>query len=448
MSTFKADVSRLCGKMKIMHAVNNIPEGNELRCAGQMSTYPYFREAGIPYCRSHDAGYHEGYCGEYAVDVHRIFRDFDADENDPSSYDFEYTDKYVLAAEDVGAHVFYRLGSSIEHHKKVGTVPPKDFHKWARICEHIIRHYNEGWANGYRIGLEYWEIWNEPECKNADGTTPCWQGTREQFIDLFITTVKHLKSCFPNIKVGGPAFCHSKNDEYNHALFDALKAAGVTIDFYSFHGYYAEPSAYMSAGQHAYDLVCEYGVDGKTELILDEWNYVRRWTGEGFVHSVHAIHGLKGSSFIAGAMAVGQKSKIDMLMYYDARLCSWNGMFDIIMLTPKKGYYPFKMYGEMYRLGTEIETISDDEHVYSVGATDGKTSAVMLTYFDDDDNAAEKDIEITLAGLGDGEKKIEYFVLDKDHDDELFRTDQTSASSVVSTLKTQPYTTYFIRITK
>ena len=260
--------------------------------------------------------------------------------------------------------------------------------------------------------------------------------------------MKHLKSCHPDIKVGGPAFCHSKNDEYNHALFDALKAAGVTIDFYSFHGYYAEPSAYMSAGQHAYDLVCEYGVEDKTELILDEWNYVRRWTGEGFVHSVHAIHGLKGSSFIAGAMAVGQKSKIDMLMYYDARLCSWNGMFDIILLTPKKGYYPFKMYGEMYRLGTEIETISDDEHVYAVGATDGKTSAVMLTYFDDDDNAAEKDIEIELAGLGDGEKKIEYFVLDEKHDDELFRTDLTSASSVRTTFKTKPYTTYFIRITK
>ncbi len=29
-------------------------------------------------------------------------------------------------------------------------MPPKDFKKWAVICEHIIRHYDENWANGYQ----------------------------------------------------------------------------------------------------------------------------------------------------------------------------------------------------------------------------------------------------------------------------------------------------------
>ena len=69
MSTIRIDASRTVGKMKIMHAVNNVPTGNEVRCAGSMSNYKYFEEAGIPYCRSHDAGLYDGYCGEYAVDV-------------------------------------------------------------------------------------------------------------------------------------------------------------------------------------------------------------------------------------------------------------------------------------------------------------------------------------------------------------------------------------------
>ena len=49
--------------------------------------------------------------------------------------------------------------------------PPKDYAKWARICEHIITHYTEGWADGFNYKITYWEIWNEPE------NIQMWQGT-------------------------------------------------------------------------------------------------------------------------------------------------------------------------------------------------------------------------------------------------------------------------------
>ncbi len=48
---------------------------------------------------------------------------------------------------DAGTKTFFRLGQTIEHQiKKHGTIPPRDFKKWAVICEHIIRHYTEGWV--------------------------------------------------------------------------------------------------------------------------------------------------------------------------------------------------------------------------------------------------------------------------------------------------------------
>lgn len=449
MSKLYVDVLKTVGKMKIMHSVNNVPTGDDVRKADGMSNYKYFREAGIPYCRSHDAAGYYGYCGEFVVDVHRIFRNFDADENEPSSYDFEYTDKYVKAAEDVGSKVFYRLGAMIEHFKKVGTYPPKDFSKWARICEHIIRHYNEGWANGYRYGLEYWEIWNEPECRNSDGTNPCWQGTMEQFLEFFILTAKHLKSCFPHLKIGGPALCNCMNDALNRQIFDALKNAGVVLDFFSFHGYYRDPATYIRDGERAHALICEYGLEGKTELILNEWNYVRKWTGEGYVHTVHAIKGLKGSSYIAGTMAAGQASKIDHMMYYDARPCSWNGMFDETFLTPLKGYYPFKMYGKMYRMGEQISTVSDDGRLFAVGARGSDGSAVMITYFDDDDEAEKKkSVDILLSGLGGGKKRVEYYLLDETRDMELVRTDITSSQVMETTFDLGIYSTLFIEISE
>ena len=66
--------------------------------------------------------------------------------------------------------------------------------KWAVICEHIIRHYNEGWADGYKLNIKYRELWNEPDLGDAT-----WGGTKEQFFDLYVTAAKHLRECFPDI---------------------------------------------------------------------------------------------------------------------------------------------------------------------------------------------------------------------------------------------------------
>ena len=108
-----------------------------------------------------------------------IFTDFSKDPTDPASYDFDLTDEYLRMVEAGGAKVFYRLGSKIEHwSKKYNTLPPADFHQWAIVCEHIIRHYTEGWANGFHMDIEYWEIWNEADLDPDDSAHKrCWGGT-------------------------------------------------------------------------------------------------------------------------------------------------------------------------------------------------------------------------------------------------------------------------------
>ena len=140
-ASINVDFSKVCGRIKPMHGVNSGPRT-------KVFTYnasKLFTDIGIPMCRLHDVEYPYG-SGEF-VDIHCIFKNFDADENDPASYDFGLTDKYIEAIRDVGADVMYRLGESIEHAPVKRYIhPPKDYAKWARICEHIIRHYNEGWA--------------------------------------------------------------------------------------------------------------------------------------------------------------------------------------------------------------------------------------------------------------------------------------------------------------
>ena len=151
------------GKIKPMNAVNNGPVYTD-NDDQNLTNLPDFREANIPFARTHDSSICYDYGGEHTVDIHNIFTDFDADPYSPESYDFTLTDIYLGTIMRAGAKVFYRLGSKIEHWPKhYGVMPPKDYEKWAVVCEHIIMHMNEGWANGFHMGIEYWEIWNEPD---------------------------------------------------------------------------------------------------------------------------------------------------------------------------------------------------------------------------------------------------------------------------------------------
>lgn len=417
MSTVKIDFSKKIGKIGPMHAVNNGPVGSGVR--GGFENFSAFREAGIPYARNHDASFYSGYGGEHTVDVHRIFKNFDADVNDPASYVFGPTDKYLKDIESSGTKVFYRLGAAIEHGYKYGTYPPKDNFKWARICEHIIRHYTEGWADGYYMDIEYWEIWNEPECLNADGSNPCWQGTFEEFNDFFVVTFKHLKEKFPHLKIGGPAVCTIPRENFLDPFFERLMKENICLDFFSFHRYCNDPKDFNKSIDEARRYLELSGMLGKTELILNEWNYIHGWMGEEWVYTILNEKGMKGAAFIAGCMCVSQARGLDMLMYYDARPSSMNGMFETTTLAKLKGYYPFLMFNDLYKLEKSCFVASDDDEVYAVAAeNDGKASA-MICYYTDDDSKGAKTVKLNLENEN-GE--FEYYLLDQNHDCEKIGT--------------------------
>ena len=437
------DFSKDNGAVKPMHAVNNGPVGSKVRKGN--STYEYFREAGIPFARNHDAAFCQSYGGEYTVDVHRIFKDFDADVNNPENYDFECTDMCVSDTMSVGTQVYYRLGARIEHGKKVGTFPPKDYLKWAEICEHIIRHYNEGWADGFHYNITYWEIWNEPDCINADGSNPCWQGTEDDFVDFFCVAQKYLKERFPALKIGGPAFCsintvnRPEKERFIKKFFSELRKRNIPLDFFSFHRYTDEPikmKSYIAQARNHCDI---HGYTD-TEIHLNEWNYVRGWLGDDWTYTLRSEKGLKGASFVTGAMAIGQDSALDMLMYYDARPCSMNGMFDTDFLTPLKGYYPFRFFGELYRMGTYVRPEYQEAPVYCVAAKGKNAAGIMLTNFAEDDSAPT--VSITLDLKGAEGKKVSVYTLDEENDGTL--TDTFTATDKIE-LDIPLYSVYFLK---
>ena len=171
-----------------------------------------------------------------------------------------------------------------------------------------MRHYNEGWANGFKWNITYWEIWNEPDGNKprADGRQgPTWTGTNAQFLELYKVASRHLRACFGDtIKIGGPAFCWWGAWTKEFLPFCAKEK--LPLDFYSWHCYYSDAAAPAVDARRVRALLDANGFT-KTESHLNEWNYVRGW-GDEWVYSLECESGRfaqKGAASIAAEPCPG-----------------------------------------------------------------------------------------------------------------------------------------------
>ena len=414
MGNLSINFNKTTGKIKPMHATNNGPIKGVGFGDQATDEYKLWSEAGIPYARTHDSSFCSAYGGEHTIDVHAVFPNFDADVNESESYDFPVTENYIKNILSCGTQPFYRLGSKIEHEvKKYNTLPPKDFKKWAQICEHIIMHYNEGWANGFHYNIQYWEIWNEPDLDPEDSLNKrTWGGTVQQFYEFYEIVATHLKQRFPDLKIGGPSCAY--REEWIEGFFKYLTRDGkrVPMDFFSWHCYGFLPEKIFGRSEYVQSKLVEYGYIN-TESILNEWNYIKSWNE--FIYSMKHILSIKGAAFTAACMCGCQNNtEIDMLMYYDARPSWYNGLFDFYTNTPLKGYYPFKMFNTLYKLGLACDCMIADKNIYAAAAKNGKDTGVMISYFIDDDTCKEiHNIKLDFEG---GADEYEVFLLDNEHD--------------------------------
>ncbi len=402
------------GKIKPMHAVNNMPT---VPTDWGYDLFGKLREAHVPYARLHDTGGYFG--GAHYVDIPNVFPCFDADENDPASYDFAFTDALLSEMCANGIKPYYRLGVSIENHqyiKPYHIFPPKDYEKWARICEHIILHYNEGWADGFRMGVEYWEIWNEPDNQPEIKDNVMWKGSMEDYFRLYEVTATHLKNKFPHLKIGGYGSCgfyainsvdvskianSSSRTEYFIEFFvkfvEYIRDRKLPLDFFSWHSY-AGIKDMVEFAEFPRKALDEAGY-GTCEIHLNEWNpsFLLRGTAED------------ATNVMANMIAM-QNAPVDMLMYYDANVMSpYCGLFNPIDHGVFNTYYSFYIFGQLYTLGEQVACSSDCDEIYAIAARGDKGAAVAIV----NHSGAEQKISLSFEGTMVENAKI--FSVDENH---------------------------------
>lgn len=384
------DFSAVQGSVKPVNGVGQPPMIGALQDWYMMH---YMKEAGIPYARLHDVG---GWMGQgLYVDIPNLFPDFEADEDDPKNYRFVYTDSLIKSLVDNGVEPFFRLGVTIENFVEWGMppvrcMPPSDFSKWARICEHIIRHYTEGWAAGYRYKIAYWEIWNEPDNMPEKTQNALWYGTFDEYIRFYGAVAPYLKGKFPHLKIGGYGSCGfyagvgsqhvaAANSSPRMSYFidcahQFLKAASDNrwpLDFFSFHSY-SDPVEALRQVAFADSLLSSYGFTRqKTERVFNEW----------LPEPCHENLGTaKQAAQIAAELIGLQNGPCDLACIYDARcdVGNYSPLFNCLTYKPHKAYSTFLAFNELRKLGAAVKSPETQDGVFAAAATDGTNACVLV----------------------------------------------------------------------
>jgi hypothetical protein len=383
-----ADFSAAAGTIRPLHGINKGP----LAPGGIFELIKEQKALGIPFTRLHDCGWPN----PYVVDHHAVFPNPNADPALPESYDFRLTDEYIDAVRQTGAEPIYRLGESIEHTTVKRFVhPPADPAKWAAICLGIIRHYNEGWANGFHHRIRYWEIWNEPENRPT-----MWSGTDDDYLRLYRTAATAIKQQFPALQVGCPALGASGSfvkGEFVPTPFAAsflvmCRKENVPLNFFSWHCYTADPAELTARARAIRRLLDTHGFT-ETESHLNEWNFLpgNTWqpitkagTPAGRQRYYEEMGGAPGAAFLAASLLELQDAPVDVCNFYHGEI----GPFGLFTEqgVPLKSYQALRAFQGLVanprRVATRGAVPGQLAFAAGLGA-DGREAALLVTNFGD-----------------------------------------------------------------
>ncbi|MDR2617581.1 MAG: hypothetical protein LBC62_01810 [Treponema sp.] len=455
MPAVTVDITKKNGPIKPVNGIDNGPV-----CFGSLvDSSRYYKEAAFPYCRLHDTNYPH----PREVDIPHIFRDFNADPDDPKNYDFRATDVYLNEILAVGSKIIYRLGVSIEHPGiKYFVDPPGDFDKWARICLNIARHYNEGWADGFRMGIDLWEVWNEPDGQHPDRKLdPMWSGTPEQYYELYAITSKLFKKKMPGVKIGGYAACGLLNEKlYSYFInfLEYITKENAPLDFYSWHCYTSNIGDLVRNAQLAREGLDKYGYKDAI-TICDEWNYTAGFIGIGGNKNIFdkwdgarnryefftQCSNEAGAAFTAAAMIAMLDMPLDIATLYTGDPTNYYATIFDHFGRPTKQFRAYDAFNRLKQEGGRLFAVSEEEGIRAAAAGTEKGFGILIANY----NSSSPVTELKLKGLdNDASWKYEVWTLDRWHD--LEKTVERTLKTGELPKEIYPHrdTVEFIKLTK
>lgn len=257
-------------------------------------------------------------CG-YVGDIHTVFPQFKADATKAENYDFKEIDRLIEAIQSVGASPLYRLGYSWD--VRQGKTP-SDYDQFALICRHIVAHFTQGWANGYRYGNIEWEVWNEANLASS------WTHSAAGFRSFYTKVVTAIRLADTQARVGACGLAVNWPRQYQEDLVAYCATNNVPLDFFSWHYYgwgydQAEPYDFARQARWVRTLLDRHGLHD-TSNYLTEWNV---W------HPGYdpRLRNTAGAAYCLSALMFMLDAGVDMTHHYRGDVCSGicGGLFEL-----------------------------------------------------------------------------------------------------------------------
>ncbi len=398
---------------------------------------------------------------------------FSLDAHGKPVYDFTITDQTFDEYQRAGVRPFVELGfmpkdlaaevpgmNEYQVHYPRPTMagasnnPPKDYAMWGELVRKFTEHLVERYGRD-RVSTWYFEVWNEPDIVY-------WHGSQVEYFRLYDYAVAGVRAALPGARVGGPATTgpgSEKSIEFleaflNHCLSGRSAADGkaVPLDFISFHpkGHPETVDGHVRMGladelraaQTGMGIVAKYSRFRHLPIILSEAD------PEGCAAcsvKTNPANAYRNGPLYGSYTAVAMKALLDL---GDQSGVNLTGMLSWSFEFEGKDYFEgfrtlatngidkpilnvFRMVGLMS--GDRVETDSTGRiplgdmvksgvrqapDVDAFATKGARQAAVMVwNYHDDDLPAAPATVQVTIAGIPAGVKRVllEHYRIDDTH---------------------------------
>jgi xylan 1,4-beta-xylosidase len=359
-----------------------------------------------------------------------------------------------LAAEAEGRHEPYQVHYPASAVSGASNNPPKDYRKWSALVRAITSHLVERYGRETVLGW-YFEVWNEP---NID----YWHSTPDEYWRLYDYAVAGVRAALPGARVGGPASTGPGNAKAAKFLDDflahvdrgrsAASGESVPLDFISFHAK-GRPqvveghvrmglSSELTDVARGFDIVAKYPKFRSLPIILSEADPEGCAACSMKVNPANAYrNGPLYATYTAAAIKalfnLQDRSKVNLLAmlswsfefegkdYFEGfRTLATNGVDKPVLNVFRMAAL---MSGERVMTSSTGQVPLDD--ILSKGVTqtpdvdaiatmaDSEAAIMLWNYHEDDLPAASAEVDVTIAGIPLGVKKVllEHYRVDNTH---------------------------------
>lgn len=242
-------------------------------------------------------------------------------------------------------------------------------------------HYNEGWADGFKMNIKFFEIWSGADRQEG------FADNKIEFFELYTVCALKLRERFPKIKIGGYGMSgfYAQNrlgasEEQKtyvptmQKFLNYIREREAPLDFFTWTCHTSNSEELLMHARYARTYLDSAGFK-RTKSFLVDYNTAE---GDTLPFEREGFH-----AELAASLITAQRAAVDMMIYATSDITSGqNGLFSVTDFRIPYRYAAFHaagLFAKLYRLGTAAETTGDcAKEIYSIAAFNKDEGGLMV----------------------------------------------------------------------